>query len=208
MCAANGAKSNSITSVAFVMYTSFLNCFSSSKCWFPVQTLLYEETVKAVTALLPNYVQGNLASLCTWPDDVRWQYKYRWSKELHYVDTPDFLCRYDYNRKLLQDTHNMTSFSWWINTRGVSRQLGGVRVEFIKLLSYESDRLSIGMHYKLSNSCFVVTMDEWFVQGIATVPKASGMCVLQGPLIISRDSCKLTPRITFKLRVQSDDHLP
>lgn len=52
-----------------------------------------------MASLLPEYAQGSLTSLCTWPDDIKWQWKYQWTSALHYIDTPDFLCRYSYVRE-------------------------------------------------------------------------------------------------------------
>ena len=61
------------------------------------QKLFSQATQDAVQKLLPDYAEGNLASLCSWPDEMRW--RYRWSSALHYIDTPDFLCNYNYDRK-------------------------------------------------------------------------------------------------------------
>jgi hypothetical protein len=66
------------------------------------QPLLTPEAQAAVTDLLPDYANGNLSSLCTWPDDIRWMYKWQWTSPLHYIDAPDFLCNYNYAR----DCHN------------------------------------------------------------------------------------------------------
>lgn len=62
------------------------------------QSFLSEEASKAVNELLPESAEGDLASVCSWPDQIKWQYKWRWTSELHYVDTPDFRCNYDYCR--------------------------------------------------------------------------------------------------------------
>ncbi|KAG0565827.1 hypothetical protein KC19_7G016800 [Ceratodon purpureus] len=62
------------------------------------EPLLEPATWKAVRSLLPEYANGSLASLCTWPDDIKWMWKYHWTAPLHYIDTPDFLCRYNYDR--------------------------------------------------------------------------------------------------------------
>ena len=35
-------------------------------------------------------------SVATWADDVKDTPPYRWSAPLHYIDTPDFACSYDY----------------------------------------------------------------------------------------------------------------
>lgn len=64
-------------------------------CWL-AQKLFSQATQHAVQKLLPDYAEGNLASLCSWPDEMRW--RYRWSSALHYIDTPDFLCNYNYDR--------------------------------------------------------------------------------------------------------------
>ncbi|PWA79333.1 endonuclease 4 [Artemisia annua] len=61
------------------------------------QSLLTEEATKAVKELLPES-EGNLSAVCSWPDEIKWMNKWRWTSELHYVDTPDFRCNYDYDR--------------------------------------------------------------------------------------------------------------
>ncbi|KAH7292777.1 hypothetical protein KP509_29G084900 [Ceratopteris richardii] len=58
--------------------------------------LFSDATRGAVQELLPEYAGGSLASLCSWADEVR--FKYRWSSALHYIDTPDFRCNYNYDR--------------------------------------------------------------------------------------------------------------
>ncbi|URE46911.1 hypothetical protein MUK42_25187 [Musa troglodytarum] len=60
------------------------------------QERLSESAAAAVEDLLPNYAKNNLSSLCTWADRVK--FRYRWSSPLHYIDTPDGLCTYDYDR--------------------------------------------------------------------------------------------------------------
>lgn len=64
------------------------------------QPLLTEEASAAVNGLLPDYAKGDLASLCSWADQVR--FRYRWSSPLHFIDTPDNKCSYIYSR----DCHN------------------------------------------------------------------------------------------------------
>ncbi|KAI3986795.1 hypothetical protein MKX01_039769 [Papaver californicum] len=58
--------------------------------------LLTEDAAAAVKMLLPEIAQGELAAVCSWADEVR--FHYRWSGPLHYVDTPDFRCKYEYCR--------------------------------------------------------------------------------------------------------------
>ncbi|GAB4831282.1 Endonuclease 4 [Ancistrocladus abbreviatus] len=57
---------------------------------------LTEDARAAVNELLPESAEGELAAVCSWADDVR--FHYHWSSALHYVDTPDFRCQYDYSR--------------------------------------------------------------------------------------------------------------
>ncbi|CAM6097326.1 unnamed protein product [Calypogeia fissa] len=66
------------------------------------EPLLTPSALAGVRSLLPEYANGSLASLCTWPDDVRWMWKWQWTSPLHYIDTPDFYCNYNYAR----DCHN------------------------------------------------------------------------------------------------------
>lgn len=62
------------------------------------QSLLEPEAAEAVKNLLPDYANGDLSSLCTWPDQIRHWYRYRWTSPLHFIDTPDEACTYDYER--------------------------------------------------------------------------------------------------------------
>ncbi|KAA3489099.1 Nuclease S1 [Gossypium australe] len=63
---------------------------------------LTKDALATVKELLPDSAGGELASVCSWADDVRWHY--HWSSPLHYVDTPDFKCNYKYCR----DCHDAT----------------------------------------------------------------------------------------------------
>uniref|UniRef100_A0A804L087 Aspergillus nuclease S1 n=1 Tax=Musa acuminata subsp. malaccensis TaxID=214687 RepID=A0A804L087_MUSAM len=60
------------------------------------QDRLSDPAAAAVEDLLPNYAKNNLSRLCSWADRVK--FRYRWSSPLHYIDTPDGLCTYDYDR--------------------------------------------------------------------------------------------------------------
>ncbi|WJX46227.1 Endonuclease 4 [Trifolium repens] len=62
------------------------------------EEFLSEDALFAVNQLLPDSAQGDLAAVCSWPDEIRHNYHYRWSSALHYVDTPDFKCNYQYCR--------------------------------------------------------------------------------------------------------------
>ncbi|KAG8382885.1 hypothetical protein BUALT_Bualt05G0125800 [Buddleja alternifolia] len=50
----------------------------------------------AVSELLPAYANNDLSQVCSWADRVK--FRYHWSSPLHYIDTPDKLCTYDYKR--------------------------------------------------------------------------------------------------------------
>ncbi|CAL9226306.1 unnamed protein product [Arabidopsis halleri] len=63
-----------------------------------------EETVAAVKKLLPESADGDLASVCSWPDEIKHHWQWRWTSPLHYVDTPDYRCNYEYCRDC-HDTH-------------------------------------------------------------------------------------------------------
>ncbi|KAG0461565.1 hypothetical protein HPP92_021862 [Vanilla planifolia] len=58
-----------------------------------------DRTSTAVSELLPADAGGDLASVCSWADEVR--FRYRWSSPLHYINTPG-VCNYKYSR----DCHN------------------------------------------------------------------------------------------------------
>ncbi|WJZ96321.1 hypothetical protein VitviT2T_015016 [Vitis vinifera] len=59
---------------------------------------LSEDALGAVKALLPDYAEGDLAAVCSWADEIRHNFHWRWSGPLHYVDTPDYRCNYEYCR--------------------------------------------------------------------------------------------------------------
>ncbi|VVA17985.1 PREDICTED: endonuclease [Prunus dulcis] len=60
------------------------------------QSRLSKAAADAVKQLLPAYAENDLGSLCIWPDHVK--FIYHWSSALHYINTPDNLCNYQYNR--------------------------------------------------------------------------------------------------------------
>ena len=59
-----------------------------------------EETVAAVKKLLPESSQGggDLASFCSWPDEIKHLSQWQWTSSLHYVNTPEYRCNYQYCR--------------------------------------------------------------------------------------------------------------
>ncbi|KAK9934731.1 hypothetical protein M0R45_021865 [Rubus argutus] len=60
------------------------------------QSRLSEAAADAVKQLLPKYAENDLGSVCIWADHVK--FRYHWSSALHYIDTPDNLCTYQYDR--------------------------------------------------------------------------------------------------------------
>ncbi|KAG0558128.1 hypothetical protein M758_10G005900 [Ceratodon purpureus] len=70
------------------------------------ESLLQPATLKAVRSLLPEYANGSLASLCLWPDEIKRMPNYHWTYPLHYIDTPDLLCSYDYERDCYDEHGN------------------------------------------------------------------------------------------------------
>ncbi|XP_051122231.1 endonuclease 2-like [Andrographis paniculata] len=60
------------------------------------QPRLNRAAAEAVSNLLPAYADNDLSSLCSWADHVK--FRYHWSSALHYIDTPDNLCTYQYRR--------------------------------------------------------------------------------------------------------------
>ncbi|KAI4369003.1 hypothetical protein MLD38_017498 [Melastoma candidum] len=60
------------------------------------QSRLSKVASDAVVRLLPRQAGGDLASFCIWADRVK--FRYHWSSPLHYIDTPDQLCGYQYSR--------------------------------------------------------------------------------------------------------------
>ncbi|XP_012837673.1 PREDICTED: endonuclease 4-like [Erythranthe guttata] len=62
------------------------------------ENFLTGDALASVKALLPDSAEGELASVCSWPDEIRRSAHNRWSGPLHYIDTPDFRCNYQYCR--------------------------------------------------------------------------------------------------------------
>uniref|UniRef100_A0A5B7BDJ9 Aspergillus nuclease S1 n=1 Tax=Davidia involucrata TaxID=16924 RepID=A0A5B7BDJ9_DAVIN len=60
------------------------------------QSRLSEAAADAVKKLLPHSADNDLGSECSWADRVK--FRYHWSSALHFIDTPDHLCTYQYNR--------------------------------------------------------------------------------------------------------------
>jgi hypothetical protein len=55
-------------------------------------------------ALVDNLLEGaTMASVSTWADQVRNLPEWAWSKPLHFADTPDRVCNYNYNRDCIYE---------------------------------------------------------------------------------------------------------
>ncbi|KAE8704562.1 Endonuclease 5 [Hibiscus syriacus] len=67
---------------------------------------LTEDAMATVKDLLPDSAKGELASVCSWPDDIKLYYNWQWTSSLHYVDTPNFKCNYKYIRKCFSSPRN------------------------------------------------------------------------------------------------------
>ncbi|KAK6157689.1 hypothetical protein DH2020_011937 [Rehmannia glutinosa] len=83
-------------------FIALLSCISVAHSWGVdghfitcklAQPRLSKAAANAVSELLGD---NDLASLCSWADHVK--FRYHWSSPLHYIDTPDNLCTYQYNR--------------------------------------------------------------------------------------------------------------
>ncbi|KAI3765105.1 hypothetical protein L2E82_15131 [Cichorium intybus] len=90
-----------------------INGFGGAQAWSKeghimtckiAQELLVPNAAHVVKMLLPDYANGDLSALCVWPDQIRHWYRYRWSSPLHFIDTPDDACSFDYSRDC-HDTH-------------------------------------------------------------------------------------------------------
>ncbi|WZZ46706.1 hypothetical protein YC2023_042965 [Brassica napus] len=66
------------------------------------QSYFEEKTLVAVKKILPAYANGELAAVCSWPDEIKRRPEWSWTYALHFVNTPDNECNYEYSR----DCHN------------------------------------------------------------------------------------------------------
>jgi len=85
-----------------------------SEAWGPVghslvarigATFLKPEVKQLIKDLLPWYVKGDLSMVSSWPDNIIYDdsnpvgfLNWQWTRELHYVNTPDWLCTYEPSR--------------------------------------------------------------------------------------------------------------
>ncbi|XAR59123.1 hypothetical protein NMG60_11014780 [Bertholletia excelsa] len=90
------------------------------------QDILEPEAAHTVRMLLPEYVRGNLSALCVWADQVRHWYKYRWTSPLHFIDTPDEACNFNYKRDC-HDSHGVKNMCVAGAIRNFTNQLSHYR---------------------------------------------------------------------------------
>ncbi|XP_004497080.1 endonuclease 2 [Cicer arietinum] len=91
--------------IQFVTIVSFILLFPNIQAWGEdghaiacsiAQSRLSDTAAEAVKQLLPSYANNDLASVCSWADRVR--FYLHWTAPLHFADSPDGLCNYQYNR--------------------------------------------------------------------------------------------------------------
>lgn len=82
--------------------------------WF-LQPRLSDAAAAAVKQLLPDFAEGDLGSVCSWADRVR--FRYHWSAPLHFIDTPDDLCNYQYTSKLSREMKQKKSRGYFFDLR-------------------------------------------------------------------------------------------
>ena len=58
-----------------------------------------EDTLYVRKQLFLDFAKGGLIAVCSYVDEVQWHYHY--SSALHYLDTPNFKCNYDYYNKFM-----------------------------------------------------------------------------------------------------------
>ncbi|CAN6241057.1 unnamed protein product [Urochloa humidicola] len=104
---ASGGKAGSFLRAAALVLVVLASAAPVARSWSKeghmmtcqiAQDLLEPEAAHAVRNLLPEEVDGDLSALCVWPDQVRHWYKYSWTGPLHFIDTPDKACTFDYSR--------------------------------------------------------------------------------------------------------------
>jgi len=98
----------------FALFISSSIYVSTINGWGPIghsfvariaQSMLNNNSQNFVRDRLPWYAKGNLSMLSSWADRVIYLesnpvdfLNWLWTKELHYVNTPDWVCNYDRNR--------------------------------------------------------------------------------------------------------------
>ncbi|CAH8355218.1 unnamed protein product [Eruca vesicaria subsp. sativa] len=103
------------------------------------QSYFEEKTLVAVKKLLPAFANGELANVCSWADEIKRTPEWSWSYTLHFANTPDYKCNYDYSRDCPND---------WCVTGAIFNYTN-------QLMSASEDSLSI-VHYNLTEALMFV----------------------------------------------------
>ncbi|XP_017221267.1 endonuclease 3 [Daucus carota subsp. sativus] len=107
------------------------------------QGFLTEDALTEVQALLPEYADGELAAVCSWPDEFRKLMP--WSTALHFVDQPDSSCNYEYCR----DCHDTDG--------NKDRCVTGAIYNYTDQLQLGFHKLSSEMNYNLTEALMFVS---------------------------------------------------
>lgn len=67
---------------------------------FVAQTMLNPRAAAKLNTILDGQ---SLADVANWPDQMRNNSAYNWAAPLHYIDTPDWACNFDYTRDCKDD---------------------------------------------------------------------------------------------------------
>ncbi|EFH46138.1 hypothetical protein ARALYDRAFT_492716, partial [Arabidopsis lyrata subsp. lyrata] len=74
-----------------------------------------DDTIAAVKKLLPESADGDLGDFCSWPDEIKKLSQWQWTSALHYVNTPEDRCNYEYCR----DCHDTHKHKGWCVTGAI-----------------------------------------------------------------------------------------
>ncbi|VVB12188.1 unnamed protein product [Arabis nemorensis] len=99
-----------------------------------------EETVAAMKRLLPESADGDLAAFCSWPDEIKRLSQWQWTSVLHYVNTPEYRCNYEYCR----DCHDSHKHKDWCVTGAIFNYTN-------QLMSASENSQSI-VHYNMTEA--------------------------------------------------------
>ncbi|KAJ0239452.1 Endonuclease 5 [Hirschfeldia incana] len=109
-----------------------------------------EETIAAVKKLLPESSAqggGDLASFCSWPDEIKHFSQWQWTSAMHYINTPDYRCNYQYCR----DCHDSHMHKDWCVSGAIfnyTRQLMSSSINSQTLAQYNlTEALMFLSHY-------------------------------------------------------------
>ncbi|CAH2078355.1 unnamed protein product [Thlaspi arvense] len=106
-----------------------------------------EETVAAVKKLLPETAEGDLASVCSWPDEIKRFSEWQWTSSMHYINTPEYRCNYEYCR----DCHDTHGHKDWCVTGAIfnyTKQLMSASVNSQSIVHYNlTEALMFLSHY-------------------------------------------------------------